>query len=243
MLKSGRLVGCETLIRWQHPEDGMISPQRFIPIAEQNGTIRDIDCWMLQTACEQGMEWFENGMPLKCISVNMTGSQIQRDNFADTIHDVLNSTGFPKEMLEIEVTESFVMRRPDAGIRQLYKLYNSGVSIAIDDFGTGYSSLSYLKQLPVSKIKLDRSFINDITEDKDTLAIVRAISDMAKSLGKTILAEGVETIEQAKQLEELGCEHVQGYFFGRPVDVEHMTEILCAEYNKQPKKKRKVIGY
>jgi diguanylate cyclase (GGDEF)-like protein/PAS domain S-box-containing protein len=241
MLSSGRLIGCETLIRWQHPDDGMISPQRFIPIAEQNGTIRDIDCWMLQTACKQGMEWHKKGMPLQSISVNMTGSQIQRENFADTIHDVLNSTGFPKEMLEIEVTESFVMQRPDAGIRQLYKLYNSGISIAIDDFGTGYSSLSYLKQLPVSKIKLDRSFINDITEDKDTLAIVRAISDLAKSLGKTILAEGVETLEQAKQLNELGCEQVQGYYFGRPITAESMTELLSAENNKQTKKKFKVV--
>jgi EAL domain-containing protein (putative c-di-GMP-specific phosphodiesterase class I) len=117
------------------------------------------------------------------------------------------------------------MQRPDAGIRQLYKLNNSGISIAIDDFGTGYSYLSYLKQLPVSKIKLDRSFINDITEDKDTMAIVRAISDLAKSLGKTILAEGVETLEQAQQLKELGCEQVQGYYFGRPVTAECMTEL------------------
>jgi diguanylate cyclase (GGDEF)-like protein/PAS domain S-box-containing protein len=241
MLSSGRLIGCETLIRWKHPDDGMISPARFVPIAEQNGTIRDIDCWMLQTACEQGMEWHKKGMPLQSISVNMTGSQIQRENFADTIHNVLTSTGFPKEMLEIEVTESFVMQRPDAGIRQLYKLYNSGVSIAIDDFGTGYSSLSYLKQLPVSKIKLDRSFINDITEDRDTLAIVRAISDLAKSLGKTILAEGVETQEQAKQLKELGCEQVQGYYFGRPITAEHMTELLSAENKKQTKKKFKVV--
>lgn len=243
MLSSGRLIGCETLIRWEHPTDGMISPQRFIPIAEQNGTIRDIDSWMLRTACKQGKIWHDNGIPIHSISVNMTGSQIQRENFADTIHGVLSDTDYPKENLEIEVTEGFVMQRPDAGIRQLYKLYNNGISIAIDDFGTGYSSLSYLKQLPVSKIKLDRSFINDITEDKDTLAIVRAISDLAKSLGKTILAEGVETLEQAQQLKELGCEQVQGYYFGRPVTAECMTELLCAEYKKQSKKKYPEFDY
>jgi len=231
MLSTGSLIGCETLIRWQHPDDGMISPQRFIPIAEQNGTIRDIDFWMLRAACEQGRIWHDQGLPIQNISVNMTGSQIQRENFADTIHEILRSTKFPKENLEIEVTESFVMQRPDAGIRQLYKLYNNGIRIAIDDFGTGYSSLSYLKQLPVNKIKLDRAFINDITEDEDTLAIVRAITDLARSLGKTILAEGVETVEQAQKLRELGCEQVQGFYFGRPGAVEQMTDLLCSEHN------------
>ena len=116
----------------------------------------------------------------------------------------------------------------------MYKLYNNGIRIAIDDFGTGYSSLSYLKQLPVSKIKLDRAFINDITEDRDTLAIVSAITDLARSLGKTILAEGVETLEQAEQLKELGCEQVQGFYFGRPGTAEQMTELLCLEHNTQP---------
>jgi len=237
LLSTGRLIGCETLIRWQHPDDGMISPQRFIPIAEQNGTIRDIDSWMLRTACQQGRAWHDQGLPIQSISVNMTGSQIQRDNFADSIHEILDSTRFPKEHLEIEVTESFVMQRPDAGIRQLYKLYNNGIRIAIDDFGTGYSSLNYLKQLPVSKIKLDRAFIKDITEDKDTLAIVRAIIDLSRSLGKTILAEGVETLGQAQQLKELGCEQVQGFYFGRPITAEKMTELLRLEHNIQSDKK------
>ncbi|MES9853021.1 MAG: bifunctional diguanylate cyclase/phosphodiesterase [Candidatus Thiodiazotropha sp. L084R] len=219
-LDNGLLTGCETLIRWHHPQEGNIPPHRFIPLAVQNGTIQEIDFWMFRTACIQGRIWLDQGLPVQHISVNMTGSQIQHKDFAEKINNILLETNFPKENLEIEVTESFVMQRPEVGIYQLQKLYDNGISIAIDDFGTGYSSLSYLKKLPVSKIKLDRSFIMDITEDKDTLAIVCAITDLAKSLGKTIVAEGVETLEQAKQLKELGCEQVQGYYFCRPKDVE-----------------------
>jgi diguanylate cyclase (GGDEF)-like protein/PAS domain S-box-containing protein len=229
-LNNGLLVGCETLIRWQHPLEGIISPLRFIPLAEQNGTIADIDYWMLKTACQQGKVWHDLGLPIPRISVNMSGSLVQRENFASTVHEILKSTHFPKDHLEIEVTESFVMQRPEVGIWQLQKLYDDGISIAIDDFGTGYSSLSYLKKLPVSKIKLDRSFIMDITEDKDTLSIVRAITELAKSLGKSIIAEGVETKEQAQLLKQLGCEQVQGYYFGQPVNLEEMTSILLNEY-------------
>ena len=156
----------------------------------------------------------------------MTGSQIQREDFADTIYDILERENFPKHYLEIEVTESFVMQKPEAGIRQLQQLYDDGISIAIDDFGTGYSSLSYLKILPVNKIKLDRTFIMDIDQDTDSLAIVKAIIDLAKSLGKSIVAEGVETAEQAKLLKELGCEYAQGYYFSRPVDLERMTNLM-----------------
>ncbi len=227
-----RLVGCETLIRWQHPLEGMISPLRFIPLAEQNGTIRDIDFWMLKTACQQGKIWHDAGLAIPRISVNMSGSQVQRENFAASVHEILHATNFPKDHLEIEVTESFVMQRPEVGIWQLQNLYEDGINIAIDDFGTGYSSLSYLKNLPVSKIKLDRSFITDITEDKDTLAIVRAITDLARSMGKTILAEGVETLEQAELLKELGCEQVQGFYFAKPGDLESMTKVLQAEYGQ-----------
>ncbi len=229
-LEDNRLIGCETLIRWQHPLQGMIAPQRFIPLAERNGAIREIDTWMLKTACRQGRMWLDRQLPLQRISVNMTGSHIQRDNFANSIKAVLADENFPRQHLEIEVTESFVMQRPDAGIRQLQKLYDDGISIAIDDFGTGYSSLNYLKKLPVSKIKLDRSFIQDITEDKDSLAIVKAIIDLSKSLGKTIIAEGVETSEQADLLRDLGCEQVQGFYFERPVNVEKMTELLVTQY-------------
>jgi diguanylate cyclase (GGDEF)-like protein/PAS domain S-box-containing protein len=225
-LDNGQLIGCETLIRWQHPLEGIILPQRFITLAEQNGTIRDIDFWMLKTACQQGKIWHDRGLAIPRISVNMAGSQIQRENFATSVHKILKETNFPREHLEIEVTESFIMQRPEIGIWQLQKLYDDGISIAIDDFGTGHSSLNYLKKLPVSKIKLDQSFIKDITEDKDTLAIVRAVTDMAKSLGKTIIAEGVETVEQAELLKELGCEQVQGFYFGRPVELGIMTEVL-----------------
>ena len=232
-LDNGLLTGCETLIRWHHPQEGNISPHRFIPLAVQNGTIQEIDFWMFRTACIQGRAWLDQGLPVQHISVNMTGSQIQHKDFAEKINNILLETKFPKENLEIEVTESFVMQRPEVGIYQLQKLYDNGISIAIDDFGTGYSSLSYLKKLPVSKIKLDRSFIKDITEDKDTLAIVCAITDMAKSLGKTIVAEGVETLEQAKQLKELGCEQVQGYYFCRPKDVKKMTDLLRSEHRDE----------
>ncbi|MES9940365.1 MAG: EAL domain-containing protein [Candidatus Thiodiazotropha sp. 6PLUC2] len=233
-LDTGQLIGCETLIRWQHPQEGAIPPHRFIPLAVQNGTIQEIDFWMFRTACLQGKIWLDQGLPVQHISVNMTGSQIQHKDFADKIHNILLETNFPKEHLEIEVTESFVMQRPEVGIYQLQKLYDNGISIAIDDFGTGYSSLSYLKKLPVSKIKLDRSFIMDITKDKDSLAIVCAITDLAKSLGKTIVAEGVETLEQAQQLRELGCEQVQGYYFCRPQNVDKMTDLLRSGEKQRP---------
>jgi EAL domain-containing protein (putative c-di-GMP-specific phosphodiesterase class I) len=232
-LENGQLIGCETLIRWQHPLEGLIQPQRFIPLAEQNGTIHDIDFWMLETACQQGKIWHDRGLPIQRISVNMSGSHVQRENFAASVHEILKVTNFPKEHLEIEVTESFVMQRPEVGIWQLQKLYDDGISIAIDDFGTGYSSLSYLKKLPVSKIKLDRTFIIDITEDKDTLAIVRAITDLARALGKTIIAEGVETAEQAELLKQLGCEQVQGFYFAQPVDLATMTELLQTEHSQK----------
>jgi EAL domain-containing protein (putative c-di-GMP-specific phosphodiesterase class I) len=226
LLANNSLVGCETLIRWLHPSLGVVTPNHFIPMAEQNGVIKEIDSWMLQTACRQGRVWLNRNLPLERISVNMTGLQIQRDSFAESIYAILEQENFPKQHLEIEVTESFLMQKPDAGIKQLQQLYEDGISIAIDDFGTGYSSLSYLKILPVNKIKLDRAFIMDIDQDKDSRAIVKAMIDLAKSLDKTIIAEGVESIEQAHLLNELGCEQAQGYYFESPTEVGRMTELL-----------------
>jgi EAL domain-containing protein (putative c-di-GMP-specific phosphodiesterase class I) len=229
LLKNSSLVGCETLIRWLHPSLGLVTPNHFIPMAEQNGVIREIDSWMLQTACRQGRIWLDHKLPLKRISVNMAGLQIQQDSFAESIYAILEKENFPRQNLEIEVTESFLMQKPDAAIKQLQQLYEDGISIAIDDFGTGYSSLSYLKILPVNKIKLDRTFIMDIAQDKDSRAIVKAMIDLAKSLDKTIIAEGVESIEQADLLNELGCEQAQGYYFATPIEVEKMNDLLMNE--------------
>jgi diguanylate cyclase (GGDEF)-like protein/PAS domain S-box-containing protein len=226
-LSDRRLMGCETLVRWYHPEQGAIPPQRFIPIAEQNGTIREIDFWMLRKACEAARSWSDAGRSFGRISVNASGAEVQREGFANSVFAVLEETGLPHERLEIEVTEGFLMKRPDMGVRQLQELYDEGISIAMDDFGTGFSSLSYLKQLPVNRIKLDRMFISDITTDPATLAIVKAIIELAGALGKEIVAEGVETEEQAELLNSIGCEQAQGFYFMRPVDLTKMEALLA----------------
>jgi predicted signal transduction protein with EAL and GGDEF domain len=225
-LADGRLIGCETLVRWHHPQQGVIPPQRFIPVAEQNGTIGEIDEWMLRTACRRGRSWLDQGFDLQRISLNASGSQVQRPGFAESIFAALDETGFPYERLEIEVTETFVMQRQEVGIEQLKRLHAAGIFIAIDDFGTGYSSLSYLKNLPFNKIKLDQSFTRDINRDKDTRSIVKAIIDLAQALGKVTIAEGIETAKQAATLLQLGCDQAQGYHFGRPLSEQEFGLML-----------------
>lgn len=226
MIETGQSIGMEALLRWQHPKEGLISPVRFIPVAEQTGFIRELGAWVLHEACRQGKSWLDQGLPIGRISVNVAGPQINHNNFVKVVEDVLNETGFPREHLGLEVTEGFVMERARKSTQQLEELRASGIEISIDDFGTGYSSLSYLKQLPIDKLKVDRSFVRDIPEDKDDMAIAEAVISMSKALNLAVIAEGVETEEQAKFLKGKGCFEAQGYFYSRPLESKDIPPFL-----------------
>jgi diguanylate cyclase (GGDEF)-like protein/PAS domain S-box-containing protein len=230
-LESGRIIGLEALIRWRHPTLGMVSPSKFIPMAESSGLIIPIGEWVLNTACRQAQEWLEEGMDFGRISVNIAGPQIQRGELVETVEKALTASGLPTSRLELEVTESFIMQQAEIAIGQLNKLREVGVTLAIDDFGTGYSSLNYLKKLPIHKLKIDQSFVNDIPDDANDMAISGAVIAMGKSLGLVVIAEGVETREQVEFLKNAGCNEAQGFLYGKPLD-HQATSRLLAERNK-----------
>lgn len=214
------LVCVEALVRWQHPELGMIPPNDFIPLAEETGLIVPIGEQVLRMACEQRMRWTEMGLPLFRISVNLSGRQFQQPNLPGIIAKVLRKSGMPPSLLELEVTETAAMREVNTSIKMLYELKEMGLSLAIDDFGTGYSSLSYLKRFPIDVIKIDRSFMGGIRLDSDDAAIVRAIIVLAHTLKLKVTAEGVETSEQYDYLRRLNCNEIQGYLIGKPMHHE-----------------------
>lgn len=217
-LHSQKCIGVEALIRWQHPELGFVSPELFIPIAERSGLIREIGRWVINQACQQGVKWQSEGVDVGKVAVNVSGYQLQTGDLPEIVEQVLSQTKLKPTMLEIEVTESFVMKRLDLSIAQLTRIKSLGVEISIDDFGTGYSSLSYLKKLPIDKLKIDQSFIAGIPTDNNDIAITNSIISMARDLELKIIAEGVETQEQANFLASKGCLQVQGYFYSKPLE-------------------------
>jgi diguanylate cyclase (GGDEF)-like protein/PAS domain S-box-containing protein len=226
-LISGEVVGVEALLRWAHPEQGNISPARFIPVAEQSGLIRDIGEWVLHSACKQARGWLDVGCEFGRIAVNVAGLQLQGGDYLERISQALKEYDLPATSLELELTESYLIRLADEIIAKLEGLRTLGVSIAIDDFGTGYSSLSYLKRLPVNKLKIDKSFVQDIPSDKDNMAICKSVIAMGHALNLQVIAEGVETPEQAKFLRDNTCTLAQGYLFGKPVLPEELlTQFL-----------------
>ena len=225
-LKSGALVGAEALVRWQHQEQGLLLPNRFIPVAEESGLILDIGAWVLTAACRQMKQWRDAGIDLQRISVNLSGLQIKRGNLEALIGQVLAETGLPPSCLELEILETYIMRQVEQDVHVLENLRNLGVHLAIDDFGTGRSSLAYLKRLPVEKLKIDRSFVMDIPDDGDDNAITRAIVALGKSMQLKVVAEGVENDRQAAFLQEIGCDQVQGFYYSPPLDAVHFEEIL-----------------
>ena len=227
-LSTGRITGAEALIRWQHPELGLISPARFIPIAEENGLIEPIGEWVLGTACRQMRAWRDAGLPLDRMAVNLSARQFSHPDLLRRIAVILEETGLPARYLEVEVTESMVMRDPEATAGVLAKLKALGIAVSIDDFGTGYSSLSYLKRFPLDFLKIDQSFVRGIPSDADDAAIIAAIIAMAKSLKLKLIAEGVETAAQRDFLTVQGCDEAQGYLFARPVPASEL-EILVSE--------------
>ncbi|TXG94398.1 MAG: EAL domain-containing protein [Rhodocyclaceae bacterium] len=217
-LGTGRIIGVEALVRWQNPELGLIGPDRFISQAEESGSIVAIGDWVLREACRQARKWADDGIDQLSIAVNISTLQLHQNDFADQVLRILGETGHDPRRLELEFTESILIHDVDRVIRQIRQLKAAGIGIAIDDFGTGYSSLSYLKQLDVDRLKIDRSFIRDIGSDPDDAAIVRAITQMARSLRLKTMAEGAETSEQTRFLLAEGCEDVQGFLYSRPID-------------------------
>lgn len=214
--RTGRLVGAEALVRWESPELGLVMPSRFIPIAEDSGLIVGLGNWVLRETCRQFMNWRESGFELPQVSVNLSVKQLERPEFIDVLDTILADTGMSPSHLKLELTESVVMAVGDS-FGLLDKLRSLGISLALDDFGTGYSSLSYLKMLPIQQLKIDRSFVEGIGSNGGDEAIIRTIMELARSLDFEVVAEGVETEEQAAFLAELGCQQLQGYLHGRAV--------------------------
>lgn len=225
--ESGLIIGAESLIRWQHPELGLVPPAKFIPIAEERGLIGKLGDWVLHAACRQACAWQAAGIPLVPIAVNISALQFRQGALRDSVLSALSETGLAPEYLVLEITESVVMDDVDQAIAVLSELREMGIAIEIDDFGTGYSSLSYLKRLPIHRLKIDQSFVRDVPGDLDDAAIIGAILSMAKSLKLGIIAEGVETAEQAAFLHAQGCQAMQGYLFSRPAPADEFGKILA----------------
>ncbi|MHA4870756.1 bifunctional diguanylate cyclase/phosphodiesterase [Duganella sp. PWIR1] len=222
-IDTGRLIGVEALVRWNHPELGLVPPIRFIPLAEDTGFINQLGKWVLHEACRQMVRWEEAGLHVPKIAVNLSAKQFERGSIVNMVADILHDTGLAPQRLQLEVTESVIMNTGDALVF-INDLHSIGVALAIDDFGTGYSSLAYLKQLPVETLKIDRSFIKDISTDVNDEAIAIAIIQLGKSMNLSVIAEGVETEEQAAFLLRHGCNLAQGYFYSRPVSAGDMLE-------------------
>ena len=225
-LHTGRITGAEALVRWQHPELGMVPPARFIPLAEEAGLITGIGEWVLRTACRQAKAWHDAGYKDLRIAVNLSVQQLVRAQFDSEVAAALADSGLPPQYLELELTESMSMKHPERTVALLARLKAMGVSIAIDDFGTGYSNLSYLKRFPVDKLKLDRSFVSGITTNTEDSELAQAIVAMARSLRLTVVAEGVEEAQQVVLLRSYGCDQLQGYYFSPPVAADAFTEVL-----------------
>jgi len=225
--ETGGITGVEALVRWQNPERGMVAPMDFIPIAEEMGMIVQIGEWVLNTACAQVRKWHEQGHKLS-LSVNFSAMQFQQPNLPQSIHNILVATGFDSKYLTVEITESIAMKDVNFTIKILSYLKSMGVDVSIDDFGTGYSSLSYLKRLPISELKIDRSFVRDITTNQDDAAIVDMIIVLGKALKLNIVAEGVETQEQLEFLKNRKCTEIQGYILSRPLPADEFERLLLS---------------
>ncbi|MCA6126125.1 GAF domain-containing protein [Bradyrhizobium sp. WSM 1704] len=227
-MASGQISGVEALLRWTHPELGKVAPGQFIPLAEEIGLIVPIGRWVLKEACAQNMAWQRRGLKAVTMAVNLSPRQFADPHLLDDIDAALLASGMPAELLQLEVTESMVMRNVTRAVRVLDAIQSRGIRLAIDDFGTGYSSMSLMKQFPIDTIKIDRSFVRDLPDDSEDVAIAQAIISMGKALGMTIVAEGVETSEQQEFLRAHACDEMQGFLFSRPLPARDLAELLRA---------------
>jgi diguanylate cyclase (GGDEF)-like protein/PAS domain S-box-containing protein len=225
-LRTGAITGAEALIRWTHPTRGLISPGQFIPVAEECGLILPIGKWVLREACKQARTWVDAGLPLATMAVNISAMEFQEENFLEGVFAILKDTGLDPRSLELELTESVLMKRAESAASVLQTLRARGVQIAVDDFGTGYSSLSYLKRFPVDVLKIDQSFVRQITTTPDETTIVTAVMSMGRSLKLRVVAEGVETQKELAFLQAHQCEEAQGYYFSRPVLPQQFAKLL-----------------
>jgi diguanylate cyclase (GGDEF)-like protein len=225
-VRSGNITGTEALVRWQHPDMGMVAPAQFIPVAEETGLIVPIGEWVLRTACAQNREWQRQGFPHLRVAVNLSPRQFRQENLVREVSRILHETGLDAGSLELEITESMVVQDPGQAAKILTELRAMGISLSIDDFGTGYLSLAYFKRFPINSVKIDRSFIQDLPGVADTAAITRAIIAIADSLKLKVVAEGVESEEQLDFLREHKCPEIQGYYFSRPLPPHELAGML-----------------
>jgi diguanylate cyclase (GGDEF)-like protein/PAS domain S-box-containing protein len=225
-LRTGAITGAEALIRWTHPTQGPVAPAQFIPVAEDSGLILPIGQWVLREACKQARAWVDAGLPPATMGVNISSMEFRDDNFLESVFAILKDTGLDPRSLELELTESVLMKRAESAVSVLKTLRARGVQIAVDDFGTGYSSLSYLRKFPIDALKIDQSFVRQITTAADETTIVTAVIGMGRSLKLRVVAEGVETQEELQFLQAHHCDEAQGYYFSRPVLPQHFARLL-----------------
>jgi diguanylate cyclase (GGDEF)-like protein len=225
-LRTGAITGAEALIRWTHPIRGPVSPAQFIPVAEDCGLILPIGQWVLREACKQARAWVDAGLPLGSMAVNISAMEFRDDSFLESVFAILSETGLDPRSLELELTESVLMKRAESAASVLKSLRARGVQLAVDDFGTGYSSLSYLRKFPIDALKIDQSFVRQITTAPDETTIVTAVISMGRSLKLRVVAEGVETQEELAFLQAHQCDEAQGYFFSRPVVAQQFAKLL-----------------
>jgi EAL domain-containing protein (putative c-di-GMP-specific phosphodiesterase class I) len=248
-IATGRVIGAEALVRWQHPDLGLVFPLQFIPAAEETGLIVPIGEWVLRTACAQNKAWQDARLPSIRMAVNLSATQFQQQDLVETVARVLKEAGLDPRFLDLEIIESTAMQDADFSVATMRALREMGVQVSIDDFGTGYSSLNYLKRFPISAMKIDQSFVQDISEDSNSAAIVSTIIVLAQNMKLRSVAEGVETEEQLAFLKQRGCDEMQGFLFSRPVPADAFEKMLVAQAdsprppkNGKSRKRRQAVG-
>jgi EAL domain-containing protein (putative c-di-GMP-specific phosphodiesterase class I) len=232
---TGRLAGFEALVRWQHPERGLVPPSDFIPIAEETGLIVPLGAWILEEACQQMHDWHTEHPANRALTmnVNLSSKQLLQAGLVQEVKEILKKTQLPARNLKLEITESVVMENAELAATMLKQLFDLGLHLCIDDFGTGYSSLSYLHRFPVDTLKIDRSFVNRIEEKDENVEIVRTIATLARNLGMEVVAEGVESEDQLACLKALNCEYAQGYLFSKPLTAEDAARFIQSDQERR----------
>jgi diguanylate cyclase (GGDEF)-like protein len=229
-LASGAISGFEALIRWNHPQRGLVPPLEFIPILEDTGLIIQVGEWVIDEVCLQLCAWEAQDLPLAPVAINLSARQLQQDDLVGAIERIVRRAGVDASLLEFELTESMLMTNPEAAVETLSRIKALGMRLSVDDFGTGYSSLAYLKRFPLDALKIDRTFVRDLPDDLDDAAITRAVIRLAHSLSLKVVAEGVETVEQLRELEKYDCDEIQGYYISRPLPPAAAAQLLAKEH-------------